>query len=46
MKKQNFLSPSMKIPQQYRAEGAAGNPQALLEPHKEEQTDGSVGGGG
>ena len=35
----------MKIPQQYRAEGAAGDSQVLLEPHKEEQTDGSVGGG-
>ena len=36
----------MQIPIQYRAEGAAVGAWVLLEPNKEEQTEGAVGEGG
>ena len=36
----------MQIPVQYRAKGAAVGAWVLLEPDKEEQTEGAVGGGG
>ena len=46
-KKKNCPSPSMRIPIQYRAEGAAVGAWVLLEPNnEEEQTEGAVGGGG
>ena len=40
------LSKHMQIPIQYRAEGAAVGAWVLLEPNKEEQTEGAVGEGG
>ena len=45
-KQQNFPSPNMQIPVQYRAKRAAVGAWVLLEPDKEEQTEGAVGGGG
>ena len=42
---QHNTSPPLYKHENTRAEGAAGDPQVLLEPHKEEQTDGSVGEG-